>query len=337
MKGTKLPTKLVRWTRIPAFGVTLLCLWVHTAHGRSPYYLYQRTQYLESISIPGAWWANPSLLTRTRHRTFLSSNVAPLGEQHLIASARFLMPLTPDAGAGIGILGAGPYRNSSRTSANSGGLSTSGSFEFSHPQIQLGAASRAGALGEAGGMIFIRAEDRDEYLGPVWGIGGGWMSPALMERAAVSVAFLFTRYPLSPPWWERSGKLGLWLGKPDSSIAGTVEISFSPGHSFGVWRYDAAAPYETVKATAMVRATETLRALIGISSDRDRFGQGKDFRRIYDDNGNCLHLGAELVRHEETPYLGGADLGISFTYWSVFLRLWFGIELRPPPRKTAVG
>jgi len=327
----------LRRTGIPALGAATLCVSIQAAYVESPYYFYQRTQYLESISIPGAWWANPSLLSRTHHQTFLSANVAPLGRQHLIASARFLLPLTPEATAGIGILGAGPYRNSSRTSANSGGLSTSGSFEFSHPQIQLGAASRAGALGEVGGMIFMRTEQYEAYVGPVWGVSTGWMSPALMERAAISVAFLFTRYPVSPPWWERSGKLGLWLGKPDSSIAGTVEISFTPGHSFGVWSHDAAAPYETVKTTAIVRATETLRALIGISSDLDRFNQDRNSERNYDDNGNCLHLGAELVRHEETPYLGGADLGISVTYWSVFLRLWFGIELRPPPRQSAAG
>jgi hypothetical protein len=80
------------------------------AAGQSPpptlYYLYQRTIYLENLTMNGAWWANPALTGEIAEKTASTIDVTPIGlRQFTIVSAKFLFPFGKIFGAGIGIMG----------------------------------------------------------------------------------------------------------------------------------------------------------------------------------------------------------------------------------------
>lgn len=295
------------------------------------YFVYQRTLYLENLLIDGSWWANPALLALVDSPQFQGSNVTPIGGRFVLASARVLFEIPFDIRAGIGFLGSGPYQNgSSNTSARNSGFTTSGSFLFSEPNIQFGVGRDFGALGGLGTLLAIGWEtvgsvSTETRRHAVFNFGIGYLSPALFGMLRGSFSVFGTMHTFGGPDWLLDGKVGCIAETSDHTIRGTTEltVSLAPDPKLPLTpQFD---NYNVFKTLWSIRVMGDMAGLIGLSTDLAGFkdhliGQGED-------NGNVIHLGAEIRPIGSRALYGGYELGISTT-WSAHIlhRLWFGFR-----------
>jgi len=318
--------KFIRWF------ITLSCFLAHTggASDTTGLFLFRRAVYLEDASVSGAWLANPASTVSNGRTTALTSNVLPLGDRFVVASARCLFPIVKSITLGAGILGSGVYASGS-SSAGGGdtGFGAHANFHFSGPALQLAIGAPIPSAGSFGGCISWGWEtvhsglfDRTTYYD--MGFGLGWLSPLLLRRIGCGLsAMAIARVGPSATAWDNSVRAGVSACFPDSQARITADYAFplDAGASFFADRED--AQYQAIKAIALLRVVGPLNAMAGFSSDFP--GRWSTHGNREGDNGNCIHLGAILDRSTEYLFFGGYDIGISMTYaLSILHRFWFG-------------
>ncbi|MBD3320557.1 MAG: hypothetical protein GF350_05610 [Chitinivibrionales bacterium] len=293
------------------------------------YLFFQQTVYLENIYTPGGWWANPALLSDIDSKTLLTSNVAPLTGKYVIASARMFFPVRTFFNCGIGVLGTGLYEKTSETSTtiDNEGVSSSGSFSFDRPSLQVGIGKSLDVLGKFGLLTAFGYENpRDIQRSQrsfIWSIGGGAISPLFFDIAGFSVALISTGIINVESRWSHDGKFGTHFSFMDSLITLTADLSFTSGSSLGLWSWPV-GDYQVFKTLVSIRTFGILGTLAGFSSDLENARPVDDY---YSFNGNCIHGGVEIRQSDAYPYFGGVDMGISFNHRGhIFLRFWFGYE-----------
>jgi hypothetical protein len=316
--------------RLAAWAV--IALTVRTAPGGEYFpYLYQRTMYTDNLTMTGAWWANPALISFIDAPFMHTANVLPLGDSLLVSSFRVFIPLAEDITVGAGILGAGAYTTgSSKSYAEESSFSHQSSFAFTRPRFQAGAAAQVPYAGRFGIIGTIGADLKSYGSGSAWsaspGAGLGWLSPLVLQTVEFSAAAMFIHHDLDVAFWEKTGKLGFRFTALDSVLNGSFEFSFTPGEGFGVFT-PRRAEYEVLKALVSAQVFNNLALMAGFSTDLD----------YYYRNNSCVHLGAELREMPEFPVLGGYDIGFRFgRQWLIIHRIWVGLNfrkllmLRPP-------
>ncbi len=287
----------------------------------SLYFLFQRSTYLENLSMPGAWWANPAKIAEIREKTALTVNVSPLGNVYTIASARYVSPLGGRFGWGIGILGAGINHNPDPSlQAANGSAQYRSRFTFSNPSIQIGAAAKAmnglciGLLSDFGAELHSDGYgDQSNY--PTAGIGVGLLTPYFGNRLSLSFFYMSTGHFWQQTYWDHDGKAAIRFMASDSSVTGSIEYSFSI--SSGAIGH----VYNVVKGLASIKILSIAGVMLGFSDDLD----------IFSDNGAMAHIGIELQRSSVYPFFGGYEIGIAVTHShrDLFVhRLWVGYCFR---------
>jgi hypothetical protein len=301
---------------------TILVLSISAICGAQAYfpYLNQRSVYLDHLLMPGAWWANPALISHIHEMVVSTSNVLPIGNRLLISDERFILPIGEHISLGIGILGAGDYRTGSSTSLFSNdGFDVRSTFAFQRPRFQIGAAGILPIIGSIGILGTFGSELADERgsTRASAGFGCGWLSPPLGIPMQLSSSWMFIKHNVILAW-EVSGKLGIRFITRDSTVSACAEYTFSPSEGgFGVLN-PSGAIYDAAKALVAVRVFDCWAAMAGVSYDLD-------FRY---NNGTCVHLGFENQAATRAFFFGGYDVGIRFSAdWIVLHHLWVGIYL----------
>jgi hypothetical protein len=294
----------------------------------SSLYLYQRSIYLENILTPGAWLANPALASEIGRPALLTTNVMPLGDQYLFAAVRGFYPLRSGLSLGIGLLGTGTYNHGSSNAGSQGdGFSANGDFAFTGPDFQAGAAyaiAGAGAIGVMTtlGWNFPPSDTSTLATETAWGIGAGWLSPWYFHTFSVSLSVMSIGHFREIAYWEHNGKAGIRLSLFSDVLRGSIESALLFGKALGIFTDNSSAPYEAMKTLWSLQVYRIFGALLGFSTDYA--GRWTTHGVRIADNGNCIHVGAELRKTEEYAFWGGYDMGISLSYPSSILhRFWF--------------
>ncbi len=302
-----------------------------TFEDESTMFVYQRSMYLENLLVPGSWWANPALSAGVSSPQFYAANVTPLAGRYVLASARIFFPLPSGITAGIGFLGSGAYEEgSSSTTARNSGFTASGQFLFSEPNIHIGASLPMPKFGDVGALFGVGWETvgiTQEHIRrhAVISYGAGYLSPWLAGLLRGSLSMMGTVYTFQGPNWHLDGKAGIISRSPNEVIEGSVEISYSLAPQAHVPLTRHINNYQVLKGLISVQIVHSLAGIAGFSTDLAGFDEHIIGQR--EDNGNVLHLGAEIRPGESYPYRGGYDVGISTT-WSAHVvhRLWFGFS-----------
>jgi hypothetical protein len=292
----------------------------------SLYFLFQRSTYLESLFMPGAWWANPAVTAEISSKTALTVNVTPLGNTYTIASAKYLAPAANAFGWGIGVMGAGINPNPDGSlQANNDGAQYSSHFTFSNPSIQCAAGAKMpgiGAAGLLGDFGFELLPDGNGGQANFWtmGIGAGLLTPYYFNNVSLSISVMSTGHFWIESFWDNDGKLGARFKTPDSLLMGSLEYTVS--FVSGSVKYIGNAPayyYQVVKGLASLKAYAVLGVLMGFSRDLG----------IYSDNGSMVHAGLELRQSTVYPFFGGYEVGVSLTHSALLVhRLWLAYCFR---------
>jgi hypothetical protein len=286
----------------------------------SLYFLYQRSVYLENLSLPGGWWANPALIGETSIPTAYTINVSPLADVYTLASAKFLFPVASWCGAGIGIMGTGISSNQSAQVSNGGGTYKS-KFSFSNPSFQMGFGVRSPGLGSIGILADIGAEklpvgpdEQQNFL--VLRGGAGVLTKYYFDHVSLSATVMSTLHFWDHMYVDNNGKLGMRFRINEDLVLGSWEytFSFTSGAAESFYR-SASYYYEVFKTVISIRLYKIAGAIIGFSND---FGQ-------FSDIGKTIHLGIELRPSDVYPFCGGYEIGIS-TYQRDYMihRFWIG-------------
>jgi hypothetical protein len=294
----------------------------------SLYFLFQRSTYLENLSMPGAWWANPAVIAEIGRKTALTVNVTPLGNVYTITSARYEAPFSGRFAWGIGIMGAGINPNPDGSlQANNTGAQYQSHVTFNNPSIQLGAGMKlptglcVGLLVDAGAELLPDGNGGQTNFA-TWGFGLGIITPYAFNVISLALSTMSTGYYWIESYWDHDGKAGIRFKTPDSLVIGSLEYTFSLVSGTIQQLYNATpAYYQVVKGLASVKVLSIGGVLVGFSRDLG----------ILSDNGAMLHLGAELRRSSVYPFFGGYEIGIGLSQEHRDLlvhRLWLGYCFR---------
>ena len=290
----------------------------------SLYFLFQRSTYLESVTMPCAWWANPAILAETDRKTALTATVLPLGGVYTIASVRYCAPAYNTFSWGIGLLGAGINRNpdGSLTASNSGAQYRS-SVSLSNPSLQGGVAGKlpgdilAGILFDAG-LELLPDGSGGQANFITLGMGIGAMTPYIANMVSIGLSYMPQIHFWYHSYWDHDGKACLRIKSSDSLIMGSLEYTFSRASGAIKHFYNStSAYYQVVKGLASIKTMGILGALAGFSQDLG----------ILSDNGPMIHLGIEIRQSMLYPYFGGYEIGIGTTQRHrnlIVHRLWVG-------------
>ena len=295
-----------------------------------PYYLYQRTTYLENLTMNGAWWANPALTGEITEKTASTVDITPLGlNDFTIVSAKYLFPFAGHFGAGLGIMGEGLNQSPNQsTQISSGGLSYSSHFSFSNPSLQLGLGMHFENIGSAGlllnaGEELIPLGDGTDYNYPVTGLGVGVLTPYFLNTLSLSFTTMATWHFWQQEYLDYDGKAGFRFRILDDFILGSFEYSFSFKSSVIESFYSSAYYYRVVKSLLSIRIYKIGGLLIGYSSDLG-------FR----DMGETVHAGLELRPSNDYPYFGGYELALGTNQRILIThQVWVGYCFRAQPQK----
>ena len=316
--------------------ILLLCmaggLMAQQADQADIYYYYQRTTYLENLNQPGAWWANPALLSSIDRTTVFTSSTGLLGRKYSISSSRIIFPVLPQFNAGFGLTGSARGEGRSGTGTNSG-FSFSSYFNFTKPSLEAGMSFAPRILGTLGALLLTgTASETPSYAYDssirvtrfFWGYGFGWISPALLKTVSFSFSTLSV-YNVQYLWqWENCAKAGVVLNVKDSAVLGSLEYGFSLDGAAGtLFRTRENAPYyEVLKGTVSIRFRSIAGLILGWSLDTKNGS----------DNGSTYHAGVELRRSTVYPCYGGYEMGLSTTNYSnsvsIIHRFWIGFNVR---------
>jgi hypothetical protein len=310
---------------ISALCMSLLCIPCQAVND-SLYFLFQRSAYLEQLTLPGSWWANPALIAEIPAKTAMTVNVTPLGNIYTIASAKFAMPVSKVFSVGIGVMGNGISPGGSLQASESGAQYSS-SFQFSNPSVQIAAGMKLPWNAAAGVLVDIGAEllpdgygGQSNFTTAGWGIG--IITPKLLNRIAFAFSTMSTGHFWQETYWNYDGKAGLRYISPDSTIMGSLQYTLSFGNDTVSWLYQSqGASYQIVKGIASFKMYSIAGLLLGFSTDLGNFS----------DNGDLLHVGAELRQSTVYPYFGGYEMGIALTRLHSNLivhHLWVGYSFR---------
>jgi hypothetical protein len=288
------------------------------------YFFYQRTVYLENLCQPGAWWANPALLSPIDKITVFTSNTGLIGRQYIISAARIVLPVKPNLNIGFGATGTGSNEGRSLSAGNEG-TRYSSNFSFNLPSLEGGISYVPPVGGNAGALIITGTEPVPDSSNPglntvyfFWGIGVGWISPAVMNTVRFSLSTLSVCHVQFETWWDNCAKAGLQINANNGKVLGSLEYGFSlfngpvtffrnPSNFHG---------YEVLKAGVSIKMMDIAGVLLGYSNDTPP---------NYFDNGATYHAGVELRRSEIYPYYGGYEMGISTSrHVSIIHRIWIG-------------
>jgi hypothetical protein len=292
-------------------------------------YLYQRTTYLENLTMNGAWWANPALAGEVTEKTASTVDITPLGlAQFTIVSAKYLFPFAGNFGAGLGIMGEGLGQSQNQsTQITDNSATVSSHFSFANPSFQCGAGMSLKNVGSAGLLLNAGEEllplgDGTSYNFPLFGLGAGVLTPYFFHSVSLSFTAMATWRFWQQQYLDCDGKAGFRFRILDDFILGSLEYSFSfkSSESF----YSSAYYYRVIKCLFSIRIYKIAGVLVGYSSD---FG-GATFM------GGTMHIGLELRHSSEYPYFGGYELALG-TYQRITFthQVWVGYCFRGQPRK----
>ena len=290
----------------------------------SLYFLFQRSTYLENLSMPCAWWANPAIIAETDKKTALIGSVTPLGNVYTIASARYAAPAFGRFGWGIGILAAGINSNPDGSlQASNEGARYSSQIALSNTSIQLGGAARTPGDFLAGILLDFGAEQLPDGSGQQsnfakLGMGIGAITPYFMNKVSLALSFMSTGHFWYQPYWDHDGKACMRFKSSDSLIMGSLEYTFSLASGAIKYIYNSPATYyQVVKGLMSYKVLGIVGVLAGYSQDLG----------ILSDNGPMIHLGAELRQSTVYRFFGGYEIGIATTQRHrdiIVHRLWLG-------------
>jgi hypothetical protein len=292
-------------------------------------YLYQRTTYLENLTMNGAWWANPALTGEITEKTASTVDITPLGlYQFTIVSAKYLFPFGGNFGAGLGIMGEGMGQSQNQTTQVTGnGATLTSNFSFSNPSFQCGLGMHFKNVGSAGLLFNVGQEllplgDGTSYNFPLMGLGVGALTPYFFNTISLSFTTMATWRFWQQEYLDYDGKAGFRFRVLDDFILGSLEYSFSFNSSESF--YSSAYHYRVVKSLLSIRIYKIAGLLIGYSSD---FGGFKDM-------GPTLHAGLELRHSDVYPYFGGYELALGTNQRILIThQIWVGYCFRAQSRK----
>jgi hypothetical protein len=311
-------------------GLIFIFAFLGSAFGQSNglYYLYQRTTYLENLTMNGAWWANPALTGEIAEKTASTVNVTPIGlRQFTIVSAKYLFPFGGIFGGGFGIMGEGVNQNQS-TQLSNRGATYSSHFSFSNPSLQFGLGMRLRNIGSAGLLLNAGQEllqsDGTNYNYPVVGCGVGALTPYFFNTISLSFTTMATWHFWQQAYMDNDAKAGIRFRILDDFILGSFEYAFSfksgliESESF----YTTSNYCQIAKGLVSIRIYKIAGIILGYSSDFD-----------FNDMGGTMHAGLELRPSDDYPYFGGYEIGLS-TYQRVLFihQIWVGYCFRAPKK-----
>jgi hypothetical protein len=283
-------------------------------------YFYQRTIYMENLCQPGSWWSNPSMIAGIDKISLFTSSSGLIGRRYSLSSVRFIFPVKPSLNCGIGITGSGTYEGRSLTSTGSS-VQSSSNFSFKRPSLEGGVSYVPPFGGTVGALIISGTEsigssyDTTSNLYFFFGIGTGWLSPAIMNTVRLSVSTLSIRHLQIPPWWDNSAKIGMQVNVDSGLVLGALEYGFALGTPITFFQNENTTNYEVIRGLASIRVQKIVGILLGYSLDTPNFS----------DNGHTFHAGIELRRSEIYPYYGGYEAGLSTSNHLAFIhRIWVG-------------
>jgi hypothetical protein len=291
----------------------LTCAFPCLSANDSLYFLYQRSTYLENLTMWGAWWANPATISEITEKTAMSTNVTPLGNVFTLASARYMAPFEKYFSWGIGILGAGINRSPDGSLlANNAGAQYQSHVTLSNPSIQVAAGAKlpgdleVGLLGDIGTEVLPDGYgSQSNFL--TMGAGLGIMTPYLFDKVSLTLSSMSRRHLSLQPYMDYDGKAGLRFKASDSLYIGSLEYTFSMGSGY----------YQVVKGIVSIKALSVVGVLAGFSQDVEMFS----------DNGAMIHVGVELRRSSMYPFFGGYEIGIAVSNKNrdiLIHQLWIG-------------
>jgi hypothetical protein len=326
---TKFPRPRVLWSAALFMAPVLSVFSIFAATDSLNYYfLYQRSIYLENTLLIGSWWVNPASAAEIDRKTLQTVNVTPLGNVLTIASAKYLTPVTPMVGVGVGIMGQGINPNPSLQAGNSGAQYQS-NFSFINPSMQLAGAVKIKRGGAIGLLLNIGAEQlpNSTEIDPngnanyfTMGVGAGYLTPWFFNRVSLGFSAMTTGHFWLQTFWDYDGKLAVSARSSDSLFTGSLEYTFSLLNQGFAWVYHSPGNhYEVVKALLSVRFMQIAGLLLGYSDDLPN----------YYANGPCAHVGLELKESAIYPFYGGYEIGIGLSQLHRDLlihRLWVGYD-----------
>jgi hypothetical protein len=295
------------------------------------FYSYQRTTYLENLTMNGGWWANPALTGEITEKTGSTVDITPLGLYQLtIVSAKYLFPFADNFGAGIGIMGEGMNQSQNQsTNISSGGLSYSSHFSFSNPSLQFGLGMHLNNIGSGGlllsaGQELLPQGDGTYYNYPIASLGIGVLTPYFFNFLSLSLTSMASWHFYQEEFLDFDGKAGFRFKILDDFILGSFEYTFSFKSSFIESFYTTSNHYQVGKGLISIRIYKIAGVLLGYSSD---FGGYKDM-------GATLHAGLELRHSDDYPYFGGYELAMGTNQRLTFThQVWVGYCFRAKPQK----
>jgi hypothetical protein len=295
------------------------------AWGQNPYYLYQRTTYLENLAMNGAWWANPALTGEINEKTGSTVDITPLGQfQFTIVSAKYLFPFGRIFGAGFGIMGEGFNQSQNQsTQVSNSQVTVTSHFSFSNPSLQFGLGMHLDNIGSAGillsaGQELIPLGDGTSYNYPVMSLGAGILTPYFLNSLSLSITAMATWHFWQQEYLDYDGKAGARFKILDDFILGSLEYSFSFKSGVIESFYTTSNYYQVAKGLISIKIYKIAGALLGYSTD---FG--------FKDMGGTLHVGLELRHSSDYPYFAGYELALG-TYQQVYIthQIWVGYCFR---------
>lgn len=321
--------RVVRYGHMAALLLGLCSGFVTNGHaGQIMPHLFERTLYLEGLTAPLAWWANPALTAGIEQPHLLTVNVSPVGDWYTISSVRFALPVHERLALGVGVAGAGPDQTGSFQVTNSGATYES-RFIFSRPSFQLAAASTLPYAGSLGILLTagieevpVGAEQLESY--GLFGVGLGWLSPSLYGIQG-SIAALWVGHFQYVTFWDGDIKIGIRATLPEELLRMSIEYTRALPQSLRRPDPSQSWEYEALKAIVALRAGSVIDVYSGLSTD---------FEDYDGHNGTCVHVGAGLRKSDVNPFLGGYELGVSVDgRWHVLHRFWIGYAI--PPREPS--
>ena len=322
---------------ISLFFISFAGISVHSANGAAHVpnidgldFFYQRTIYLENLCQPSAWWANPSLLAPIDKITVFTSNTGLIGQLYTISSVRIVLPVRPKLNIGFGITGTGS-KEGRALSASQEGAQYSSNFSFNLPSLESGMSYTLPVGGVVGTLLITGTESVPDPSNSAintlyffWGIGAGWISPAIMNTVKFSISTLSVCHFQFETWWDNGAKAGIQISSNDERVLGSFEYGFALFNgpvSFFQSRSNFYG-YETLKGSVSIKMMGIAGILLGYSKDSPRTNS-------LNNNGSTFHAGVELRRSAIYPYYGGYEIGISTAHGiSLIHKIWVGYSFK---------
>ncbi len=278
-------------------------------------HFFERMVYVEDLTGPMAWWANPAVCAAAAAKTAMLLSAAPVWDARMLTALRYSVYTSQRMSFCAGVSGITPFSpGGMQLSSNRGGFSASGRTQTLTPRVQCVLASRTYSHC-ATGMIFsiggIPSSYQKAYRLLYILIGTGVLVP-ITNAADVSISYAASGLHDEVGQWHISHSVR--GGVRQHCIDSVLRVSLE-----GAFRIDALRDithklYMPVTAMAGMAIYDNIRVRSGFSIEL----RGGMVDNVYQ-QGSLLNAGVSLEPDTKRSFFGEYRAGINLSYFPEIL------------------